>query len=107
LPHRCKLDAKDSCADWNNLGWRGIRHMVQVPGQETFIYAATKLYILLCSTERKDGCKKILMDDEWHDSYGLGYFTSGDGSKYIYAGVELNSREGEVERGNKVLWFRS
>jgi hypothetical protein len=101
------LDAKDSCADWNNLGISGIKHMVQVPGQETFIYAATPLYILLCSTERKHGCKKILMDDKWHDSYGLGYFASGDGNKYVYAGVELDGLEGGVARGNKVLWFRS
>jgi hypothetical protein len=82
--------------------------MVQMPGQEAFIYAATPRYILQCSTERKHGCKAIRTETikDVHESYGLGYFAGSDGSKYIYAGFELNGDEA-VTGGHKVFWFRS
>ena len=94
FPNRCNLESKDSCAGWNYLGkgtsltQRGIKSMVQMPGQEAFIYAATPRYILQCSTERKHGCKAIRTETikDVHESYGLGYFAGSDGRKYINAG---------------------
>ena len=68
---RCQLGVKNACADFNKLGSRtgsnsvsrtgkGVHQLVQLPGEDSVIYAAYSLGIQRCSVRDANSCADVV-----------------------------------------------